>query len=170
MAKFLSTAYGPPWVGIQGTGVTATGVDLRDGPVAYIVAVDPRVIPLHSKLAISPNPFGSAVVFRAEDTGGVILGNHIDFYDWRGRKSQLAWGTRYVEVTRLGTSDVPVQPVHSPVGSPTLPAMPDPDNPGRPAGESRDDYSILVRSAGKNIQAAGGYTRKVGDIILGLRR
>jgi 3D (Asp-Asp-Asp) domain-containing protein len=99
--QFESTAYGPPWGGIQGDGTTATGLDLTDSPHVYIVAVDPSVIPLHTHIRASPNPFGDdSIVFSAEDTGGAINGNHIDFYDWRGRASQLAWGKRTVTVTR----------------------------------------------------------------------
>lgn len=97
---FEATAYGPPWDAINGTGVTATGVDLRDAPHKYIIAVDPYVIPLHSHVKISPNPFGdNNIVFAAEDTGGAITGHHIDIYDWRGRSSQLGWGVRQVTVT-----------------------------------------------------------------------
>ena len=96
--SFSATAYGPPWGGIQGTGTTATGVDLHDGKKVYGVAVDPDVIPLGTKLYIWPNPFNYEGAFRAFDTGGAIQGNRIDFYDWRGRASQYNWGRRDVEV------------------------------------------------------------------------
>lgn len=106
LGQFEATAYGPPWIGQQGTGVTATGVDLRDSPHRYIVAVDPSVIPLHSKLKISPNPFGDVgIVFAAEDTGGVIVGHKIDFYDWRGRASQDNWGRKNVDVVEVSASE-----------------------------------------------------------------
>lgn len=98
--EWLATAYGPPWEGIQGTGVTATGIDLRPAKRAYIVAVDPTVIPLGSYVHVTPNPFGNdAITFKAGDTGGAILGKHIDIYDWRGRADQNAWGARHVTVT-----------------------------------------------------------------------
>jgi 3D (Asp-Asp-Asp) domain-containing protein len=96
--KFASTSYGPPWGGIQGTGTTATGINLKNAPHKYIVAVDPSVIPLGSHLKISPNPFGYGGTFLAGDTGGAIKGNRIDFYDWRGRKKQYGWGARTVNV------------------------------------------------------------------------
>lgn len=98
--QFKSTAYGPPWGGIQGTGVTATGIDLRPAKQEYGVAVDPAVIELGSMLKINPNPFGTDEKFKAFDTGGAIKGNRIDFYDWRGRESQNAWGTRFVNVVQ----------------------------------------------------------------------
>ncbi len=98
---FVATAYGPPWGGIQGQGVTKTGVDLKSGPKRYIIAVDPSVIPLHTRTGVWPNPFGYRGKFAAEDTGGAIKGKRIDFYDWRGRESQNKWGRRTVSV---GTS------------------------------------------------------------------
>jgi 3D (Asp-Asp-Asp) domain-containing protein len=95
---FVGTAYGPPWgvsaAGVdQGGGITSTGVDLRQGQHAYIVATDPKVIPTGTKLRAWPNPFGDpSIIFTAADKGSAIQGNTIDFYDWRGRASQLAYG------------------------------------------------------------------------------
>jgi 3D (Asp-Asp-Asp) domain-containing protein len=97
--SWLATAYGPPWGGIEGGGVTATGVDLRSGPARLEIAVDPSVIPLGSWVYVQPNPFDTAQPFYAGDTGGAIRGRHIDIYDWRGRASQEAWGARPVTVT-----------------------------------------------------------------------
>ncbi len=97
---WLATAYGPPWGGIQGDGVTATGVNLTAGPRMLEVAVDPNVIPLRSFVHVQPNPFGTTGAFYAGDTGGAITGQHVDIYDWRGRADQDAWGARRVEVTR----------------------------------------------------------------------
>jgi 3D (Asp-Asp-Asp) domain-containing protein len=96
---WLATSYGPPWGGIEGDGVTATGVDLRSAPPRLEVAVDPSVISLGSWVYVQPNPFGTARPFYAADTGGAIRGRHIDIYDWRGRASQNAWGARPVTVT-----------------------------------------------------------------------
>jgi 3D (Asp-Asp-Asp) domain-containing protein len=97
--SWLATSYGPPWGGIEGGGITATGVDLRSGRRALEIAVDPSVIPLGSWVYVQPNPFGTARPFYAADTGGAIRGRHIDIYDWRGRASQQAWGARPVTVT-----------------------------------------------------------------------
>lgn len=101
LGDFTATSYGPPWGGIQGGGVTATGVNLKGSPHEYGVAVDPKVIPLGSKLKITPNPFGYSGAFTAFDTGGAIKGKRIDFYDWRGRKSQLGWGRKTVSVSTV---------------------------------------------------------------------
>jgi 3D (Asp-Asp-Asp) domain-containing protein len=97
--SWLATSYGPPWGGIEGDGVTATGVDLRSGPARLEIAVDPSVIRLGTWVYVQPNPFGTAQPFYAGDTGGAIRGRHIDIYDWRGRTSQQAWGARPVTVT-----------------------------------------------------------------------
>jgi 3D (Asp-Asp-Asp) domain-containing protein len=99
--SWLATSYGPPWGGIEGSGVTATGVDLRSAPSKLEIAVDPSVIPLGSWVYVQPNPFGTAQPFYAGDTGGAIRGRHIDIYDWRGRASQQAWGVRAVTVTPI---------------------------------------------------------------------
>jgi len=100
VGEFEATAYGPPWNAVQGTGVTAGGTDLRPARRAYIVAVDPDVIPLGSKLRIWPNPYNHSGLFLADDIGRSIQGNRIDFYDWRGRTSQMGWGRRKVTVWR----------------------------------------------------------------------
>ena len=114
--KLMSTAYGPPWGGIQGTGVTKTGVDLHKHPKQYVVAVDPNVIPLGTKLRIKHNPFGDPnIVFTAADTGGAIKGNRLDFYDWRGRKTQMSWGTRPIEAEILGHGN-PAKPQRAGAG------------------------------------------------------
>ncbi len=101
--SWVATAYGPPWGGIQGGGVTATGQDLTAGQPALEVAVDPAVVPLRSYVHVEPNPFGTTRAFYAGDTGGAIIGKHVDIYDWRGRASQNAWGQRPVVVTPAAT-------------------------------------------------------------------
>lgn len=111
---FEATAYGPPWGGIQGEGVTATGADLRGSPHDYIIAVDPSVIPLGAEVQIHPNPFGNDdLTFKAADTGGAITGHRIDIYDWRGRASQDGWGRRSVQVFGVGAK-VNAEPTPAP--------------------------------------------------------
>lgn len=69
----LLTAYSYEQSG-DGTraGVTKMGTPVRWG----VVAVDPSVIPLGSRIKID----GYDTIFSAEDTGGGIRGNHIDVY------------------------------------------------------------------------------------------
>lgn len=57
------------------SGVTATGIDLRANPGLKVIAVDPSVIPLGSKVHVEG--YGTAV---AGDTGGAIKGNKIDIF------------------------------------------------------------------------------------------
>ena len=92
----------PPMAGSQGgrtltvtatgyslTGRTATGVSVGYG----IVAVDPGVIPLGTRMTIPG--YGEGV---AADTGGGIVGAHIDLW-FPTRAEALAWGTRTVSIT-----------------------------------------------------------------------
>ncbi len=75
-------------------GITATGARAGYG----IVAVDPRVIPLGSKLYIESADgsyvYGSAV---AADTGGAIKGNRIDLC-FNTRAEAISFGRRAVKV------------------------------------------------------------------------
>ena len=92
---FEETVYGPPWGGINGGGVTATGINLSAGQPMLEIAVDPGVLTLRAYYHVWPNPFGSRGAFLAGDTGGAIIGRHIDTYDWKGRADQNGWGVRY---------------------------------------------------------------------------
>jgi len=78
--------------GDSGT-VTATGTTVRRNPDGYsTVAVDPRVIPLGTKLYIEG--YGLAI---AEDTGGAIVGNKVDVYV-NSYDEAVNWGRRQVNV------------------------------------------------------------------------
>jgi 3D (Asp-Asp-Asp) domain-containing protein len=90
-----ATAYTAYCPGCSGT--TATGIDLRAHPDAKVVAVDPSIIPLGTKLYIEG--YGYAV---AGDTGGAINGKHIDLF-MPSREDALNWGRRTVKVTILGS-------------------------------------------------------------------
>ncbi len=70
-------------------GRTATGVSVGYG----IVAVDPGVIPLGTKMTIPG--YGEGV---AADTGGSVVGARIDLW-FPTRAEALAWGTRTVSIT-----------------------------------------------------------------------
>ena len=96
---WIATAYGPPWDAMNGGGVTATGLNLTAGEPAYEIAVDPAAIPLQTFEHVTPNPFDTRHAFYAGDTGGAIIGHHVDIYDWHGRAAQDAWGARHVTVT-----------------------------------------------------------------------
>jgi len=96
-----TTAYGPPWGGIQGAGqATAGSLPIRGrSPRWYMVAVDTDLISHGTFVYIWPNPFGWKGPFLAADTGGAIQGRRIDFYDWRGRTTQRGWGLKQSRVS-----------------------------------------------------------------------
>jgi uncharacterized protein YabE (DUF348 family) len=84
-----TTAYAP---GVDGVGTrTATGARAGRG----IIAVDPSVIPLGTRLYIPGYGYGVAA-----DTGGAIRGAKIDLcFDTRAEA--IAWGRRTVTITLL---------------------------------------------------------------------
>jgi len=81
---------------IQGTdGTTATGSEVRQG----IIAVDPDIIPLGSRIEIK-----NMGVFIAEDTGGKIKGNRLDiFFD--SKKEAKDFGRKGVWIRILDGSE-----------------------------------------------------------------
>ena len=79
-----------------GSGITATGINLKKNPNAKVIAVDPKVIPLGSKVYVEG--YGEAI---AGDTGGAIKGKKIDIY-FPTKGQAMNWGVRTVNVTILG--------------------------------------------------------------------
>ncbi|MFC4663552.1 3D domain-containing protein, partial [Oceanobacillus aidingensis] len=86
-----STAYTANCEGCS--GVTSTGIDLNANPNEKVIAVDPNVIPLGTKVYVEG--YGHAV---AGDIGGAINGNKIDIHV-PTRDEALNWGVREVNVT-----------------------------------------------------------------------
>ncbi|BBN98419.1 3D domain-containing protein [Sporolactobacillus terrae] len=76
-------------------GRSATGIDFSSNPNAKVIAVDPKVIPLGSKVKIPG--YG---VFVAGDTGGAIKGKRIDVH-FPSRDQALQFGRRTLTVTVL---------------------------------------------------------------------
>ena len=91
------------WMTVQATGYstqqpglstrTATGIDLRVNP--RVIAVDPSVIPLGSKVEIE-----GLGVYTAGDTGSAINGNIIDIH-YPTVSEALSWGRRNVNIRVL---------------------------------------------------------------------
>ncbi|SET04438.1 3D (Asp-Asp-Asp) domain-containing protein [Salinibacillus kushneri] len=77
------------------SGVTKTGIDLLENPDKKVVAVDPNVIPLGTKLYVEG--YGKAV---AGDIGSAIKGNRIDLFIPSEAEANK-WGVQEVEVTIL---------------------------------------------------------------------
>ncbi|MGN4127729.1 ubiquitin-like domain-containing protein [Lysinibacillus sphaericus] len=88
-----ATAYTPYCKGCSGT--SATGINLRSDSGLKVIAVDPSVIKLGSKVWVEG--YGTAI---AGDTGGSIKGNKIDILvqsDAQARK----WGRKKVRIKVL---------------------------------------------------------------------
>ncbi|AYC30463.1 3D domain-containing protein [Paenisporosarcina cavernae] len=77
------------------SGVTATGIDLRANPNMKVIAVDPNVIPLGSRVWVEG--YGEAI---AGDTGGAIKGNKIDVFI-ADKGAALNWGRKTISVKIL---------------------------------------------------------------------
>jgi uncharacterized protein YabE (DUF348 family)/3D (Asp-Asp-Asp) domain-containing protein len=77
------------------SGITATGINLKANPGLKVIAVDPSVIPLGSKVWVEG--YGYAV---AGDTGGAIKGNKIDLF-MPNKSDALAFGRKQVKVKIL---------------------------------------------------------------------
>ncbi|MEI3610211.1 ubiquitin-like domain-containing protein [Pseudogracilibacillus sp. SO10305] len=89
-----ATAYGADCAGCS--GISATGMDLRGSPTPKVIAVDPNVIPLGSRVWVEG--YGEAI---AADTGGAIKGNIIDVLVESEAYAADNWGRRTVKVKIL---------------------------------------------------------------------
>ncbi|WP_048313378.1 G5 and 3D domain-containing protein [Guptibacillus hwajinpoensis] len=88
-----TTAYTANCTGCS--GITSTGYNLKTNPNAKVIAVDPSVIPLGSKVHVEG--YGTAI---AADTGGAIKGNKIDVF-FSSKSAAYAWGNKTVKITIL---------------------------------------------------------------------
>ena len=88
-----ATAYTPFCNGCS--GITATGINLRANSELKLIAVDPSVIKLGSKVWVEG--YGYAI---AGDTGGAIKGNKIDILV-QTKAQASAWGRKKVRIKVL---------------------------------------------------------------------
>ena len=88
-----ATAYTPNCNGCS--GITATGVNIKSNPNMKLIAVDPNVIPLGSKVWVEG--YGYAI---AADTGGAIKGNKIDILV-SSKSAAKNWGRKKVRIKVL---------------------------------------------------------------------
>lgn len=88
-----ATAYTAYCEGCSGT--TAIGIDLRSNPNQKVIAVDPNVIPLGSKVWVEG--YGEAI---AGDTGGAIKGHKIDVFI-PTQDQAMQWGVKKVKLKIL---------------------------------------------------------------------
>ena len=74
------------------SGITATGINLKNNPNLKVIAVDPSVIPLGSKVWVEG--YGYAI---AGDTGGAIKGKKIDLH-FPTKESAYKFGRKQVKI------------------------------------------------------------------------
>lgn len=74
------------------SGITATGLNLKKNPNVKAISVDPKVIPLGTKVHVEG--YGEAI---AADTGSAIKGNKIDVF-MPSKSKALNWGVKTVKV------------------------------------------------------------------------
>jgi 3D (Asp-Asp-Asp) domain-containing protein len=91
--QMVATAYdpGPGSCGKWADGKTCNGKRAGYG----VIAVDPTVIPLGSKLFVPGYGYGIAT-----DVGGAIKGNHVDL-GFNSRSGSMKWGKKWVTVQIL---------------------------------------------------------------------
>lgn len=88
-----ATAYTPYCEGCSGT--SASGIDLRGNSNLKVIAVDPNLIPLGTKVWVEG--YGNAI---AGDTGGAIKGNKIDVLV-QSKSQAKNWGRKKVRIRIL---------------------------------------------------------------------
>lgn len=88
-----ATAYTAYCNGCSGT--TAYGIDLRSNPNQKVIAVDPSIIPLGTKVWVEG--YGVAI---AGDTGGAIKGHKIDVFI-PTYEDAMEWGVKKIKIKIL---------------------------------------------------------------------
>ncbi|KOO41116.1 3D domain-containing protein [Priestia koreensis] len=77
------------------SGITATGVNLKKNPNAKVISVDPKVIPLGTKVYVPG--YGYAI---AADKGHAMKGGKIDVF-FSSKTKAYQWGVRKVKIQIL---------------------------------------------------------------------
>jgi 3D (Asp-Asp-Asp) domain-containing protein len=77
------------------SGITSTGINLKKNPGLKVIAVDPNVIKIGTKVYVEG--YGYAI---AGDTGGAIRGNKIDVFI-PNKSDALKWGRKTVKIKIL---------------------------------------------------------------------
>lgn len=74
------------------SGITATGINLKKNPNLKVISVDPKVIPLGSKVYVPG--YGEAI---AGDKGSAVKGNKIDVFI-PNKQRALQWGSKTITI------------------------------------------------------------------------
>lgn len=130
------------------SGITATGLDVRYS-TPQVVAVDPRVIPLGTKLDLWVEGvyFG---VYTASDTGGLIKGNRIDIL-FETSNDAVRFGRRSA-IVKVHEGAVNIeQPVQ--VAKPTIPNAVQVSSNISPAAVKEQEAARLAKAAAVKAKA-----------------
>jgi 3D (Asp-Asp-Asp) domain-containing protein len=73
-------------------GITATGINLKKHPESKVISVDPKIIPLGTKVYVEG--YGYAI---AADKGSSVRGNKIDVF-YPTLKQAYKWGRKKVKI------------------------------------------------------------------------
>lgn len=89
-------------VGHKDYGRTASGKVLSDSHRMSVVAVDNKLFRFGTKFKIHM-PDGSFIVAEAVDTGGAVIGHHLDLFFGEGHRQgdALKWGEKFLVVEVL---------------------------------------------------------------------
>ena len=90
VATVKATAYTANCKGCS--GITASGLNLKKNPNVKAISVDPKVIPLGTKVHVEG--YGDAI---AADKGGAIKENKIDVF-YSSHSKAINWGRKTVKV------------------------------------------------------------------------
>ncbi|PKR84972.1 3D domain-containing protein [Heyndrickxia camelliae] len=77
------------------SGITATGINLKKHPKSKVISVDPKIIPLGTKVYVEG--YGYAI---AADKGSSVKGNKIDVF-YPTLKQCYKWGNKKVKIKIL---------------------------------------------------------------------
>ncbi|MGN7175547.1 hypothetical protein BK139_04815 [Paenibacillus sp. FSL R5-0490] len=88
--KVNATAYTASCKGCS--GITYTGINLKKNPNAKVISVDPKIIPLGSKVFVPG--YGEAI---AGDKGSAVRGNKIDVFI-PNKQRALQWGSKTITI------------------------------------------------------------------------
>ena len=78
-------------------GITASGKMVTTDPTCWTVAVDPKIIPLGTKLKIDLPGADPSVIYEAADTGSAINNYDVDVFTESESESKC-WANCYVDV------------------------------------------------------------------------
>ena len=78
-------------------GITASGKKVTTDPTCWTVAVDPKIIPLGTKLKIDLPGADPSIIYEATDTGSAINNYDVDVFTESESESK-SWANCYVDV------------------------------------------------------------------------